>query len=88
MRRGPNRPRTAHSRGCSQAGALCRARALRHGRARHAERVARALNAEALADIYFLNQADAAGEGAARALAALLERPALWGSIQKGEITC
>lgn len=52
------------------------------------ERVARVLNAEALADIYFLNQADAAGEGAARALAALLERPALWGSIQKGEITC
>lgn len=52
------------------------------------ERVARVLNAEALADIYFLNQADAAGEGAARALAALLERPVLWGSIQKGEITC
>ena len=46
------------------------------------------LNAEALADIYYLNQADVAGEGAARALAALLERPALWGSIQKGEITC
>ena len=38
--------------------------------------------------VRFLNQADAAGEGAARALAALLERPALWGSIQKGEITC
>lgn len=52
------------------------------------ERVARVLNAEALADIYFLNQADAAGEGAARGLAALLERPTLWGSIQKGEITC
>lgn len=52
------------------------------------ERVARVLNAEALADVYFLNQADAAGEGAARELAALLERPALWGSIQKGEIAC
>lgn len=52
------------------------------------ERVARVLNAEALADVYFLNQADAAGEGAARELAALLERPALWGSIQKGEISC
>lgn len=52
------------------------------------ERVARVLNAEALADIYLLNQADAAGEGAAGELAALLERPALWGGIQKGEITC
>ncbi len=52
------------------------------------ERVARVLNAEALADIYLLNQVDAAGEGAAGELAALLERPAIWGSIQKGEITC
>lgn len=52
------------------------------------ERVARVLNAEALADIYLLNQVDAAGEDTARELAALLERPALWGSIQKGEITC
>ena len=30
----------------------------------------------------------AAGEDAAGELAALLERPAIWGSIQKGEITC
>lgn len=52
------------------------------------ERAARVLNAEALADVYFLNQADAAGEGAARELAALLRRPTLWGSIQKGEIAC
>lgn len=52
------------------------------------ERTARVLNAEALADIYYLNQTDTAGEDQARELASLLERPAAWGSLQKGEITC
>lgn len=52
------------------------------------ERAARVLNAEALADIYFLNQADAAGEASARALASLLERPAAWGSLHRGQIIC
>lgn len=51
------------------------------------ERAANVLNREALADIYFLNQADAAPE-AAPALARLLERPAAWGSLHGRWLQC
>lgn len=51
------------------------------------ERAARVLNREALADIYFLNQADAAPE-AAPELARLLQKPALWGSLQGRWLQC
>lgn len=49
------------------------------------ELVARVLNAEALADIVLVNQADAPGrERAGRELAALLDAPALVGSLRTG----
>ena len=51
------------------------------------ERAANVLNREALADIYYLNQADAAPE-AAPALARLLERPAAWGSLHGRWLQC
>ncbi|OUO31765.1 hypothetical protein B5F85_09225 [Olsenella sp. An293] len=50
------------------------------------ELVARAANAEALADVALVNQADAAPE-AARDLAALLATPAYVGSVRAGTIT-
>ena len=50
------------------------------------ELVARAANAEALADIALVNQADVAPD-AARNLAALLAIPALVGSVQSGTVT-
>lgn len=47
------------------------------------------LNGEGLADRYYLNQADdRAGEELARALAALLERPAAFGSLHRGVVQC
>ena len=46
------------------------------------ERVAALLNAEALGDIYYVNQCDAAPD-AARQLAALLRRPAVFGGIRR-----
>jgi probable selenium-dependent hydroxylase accessory protein YqeC len=49
------------------------------------ERAAAVLNGEALGDLYYVNQADTAEQRAqARALAALLQRPAAVGSLQKG----
>lgn len=49
------------------------------------QRIARVLNAEHLADRYFLNQADTEEElERARELATLLDRPAVAGSLQKG----
>ena len=50
------------------------------------ELVARAANAEALADVALINQADVAPD-AARNLAALLAIPALVGSVQAGTVT-
>ena len=50
------------------------------------ELVARAANAEALADVALINQADVAPD-AARNLAALLAIPALVGSMQAGTVT-
>ena len=47
------------------------------------ELVARAANAEALADVALVNQADVAPD-AARSLAALLAIPALVGSVSSG----
>lgn len=52
------------------------------------ELLASVLNREALADVYFLNQTDQRGAGAARALAGLLERPAVWGSLREGVVQC
>lgn len=49
------------------------------------ERVARAANAEALADVALVNQADAAPDKA-RKLAALLDVPALLGSLRDGAL--
>jgi len=47
--------------------------------------VARVLNAEALSDIYFINQADTPSQlRRAGELASLLDRPAAAGSLQKG----
>lgn len=53
-----------------------------------AQRVARAINAEALADVALVNQADAPGAlGAARELGVLLAVPTLVGSLRTGEVT-
>lgn len=52
------------------------------------ERLAEALNAEALGDIYFLNQCDVAGDGRAGRLARLLDKPCVAGSLQKGVVQC
>lgn len=53
-----------------------------------AQRVARAINAEALADVALVNQADAPGAlGAARELGVLLDVPALVGSLRTGDVT-
>lgn len=47
------------------------------------------LNAEGLADRYYLNQADdAAGEALARTLAGLLDRPAAYGSLHRRVVRC
>ncbi len=46
------------------------------------ERVARAINAEALADVVLVNQADVASDGA-RELAALLDAPCIVGSLRR-----
>lgn len=52
-----------------------------------AQRVARAINAEALADVALVNQADAPGAlGAARELGVLLAVPTLVGSLRTGDV--
>ena len=52
------------------------------------ELLAEVLNREALADIYYLNQTDLCGEATAKKLASLLHRPAVWGSLRRGEVLC
>ena len=51
------------------------------------ELAARVLNREALADIFYLNQADVSGDAAPR-LAALLDKPAVWGSLHGRWVQC
>lgn len=51
--------------------------------------VAAALNAEGLADCYYLNQADSAAQDTqARELAKLLRAPVFWGSLHRRKIQC
>lgn len=50
--------------------------------------LAQVLNREALADVYFLNQTDLRGIGAARELASLLDRPSVWGSLREEVLQC